>query len=887
MADIAPYTTKFWAKADKQNPTHIHLLEHHLADVGACFEALLSLPTMRQRLAQTGNRGDLDDTVVQRLAVFATLHDIGKINIGFQTKIWTSHDLANHPKRLRAGHTLDLAPVLNGTDHETCSWFFSSLGWEKMKAWDSNHGTTVSDMLIATLSHHGIPIQLIGKRHSNPLIWHPIGDLVPRKYLEHVVWLLHRWFPKAFCDGGTPLPSTPAFQHMFLGICTLADWLGSDETFFPYVSKPDNDYIAKARINAEKAVKAIGLDVTHQITSAYDFERLFSIQGSPNSIQQKAMKVPLGKELVIIESETGSGKTEAALLRFSLMYEAGLVDGMYFALPTRAAASQLHQRICDFSRNLFPEGNQPSPVLAVPGYLRAGNAKGHHLPNYQVWWEDEPDDATAKQRWAAESAKQFLAAQIAVGTVDQAMLAVLQVKHSHMRAACLARNLLVVDEVHASDSYMRVILKALLDAHMNAGGYAILMSATLGAVARQSWISALNSQGNSLSSLDDAIQVPYPAISVPSARGENVLAAGRNTIEKDVQIKAIQGMMEVSQVAQYAFNAAQQGAKVLIIRNTIAFARRTQLAIEEIAQFTHPNIFFVCHGMRTLHHGRFAAGDRQLLDRTVEVTLGKNRPDGGRVVVGTQTLEQSLDIDADLLITDLCPMDVLLQRIGRLHRHSRSDRPISCQAPICMVVLPRGADLSPLLTKGLNGLGPYDCVYQDLCILEATRRLIMDFSESKSPWRIPAMNRQLVEEATHPQALEVMTNSLGPEWLSHANEIKGVKIADGLTASNVLVKRDKSFYQDNQKVLFGDFEAEVRTRMGNEGFEVAFASPVASPFSRTDTISCLTIPAHMMRGAAVGEEPIVNHTTTSGFEFNIGHHRFQYDRLGLAKVDQQ
>ena len=185
--------------------------------------------------------------------------------------------------------------------------------------------------------------------------------------------------------------------------------------------------------------------------------------------------VPTGEHLAIIESETGSGKTEAALLRFARLYEKGLVDGLYFALPTRAAASQIHGRVSQFIRNLFPADTSPEPVLAVPGYVRAGDAAGKRLPDYEVWWDDHPDVQTEKRRGAAASTKRYLAAQIAMGTVDQAMMAVLKVKHAHMRAACLARNLLVVDEVHASDTYMSTILEHLLRAHLEAGGYAMLM----------------------------------------------------------------------------------------------------------------------------------------------------------------------------------------------------------------------------------------------------------------------------------------------------------------------------------------------------------------------------------------------------------------------------
>ena len=118
-------------------------------------------------------------------------------------------------------------------------------------------------------------------------------------------------------------------------------------------------------------------------------------------------------------------------------------------------------------------------------------------------------------------------------------------------------------------------------------------------------------------------------------------------------------------VAERALHAARDGAKVLVVRNTVGYAIATQQALEELASGDEDRaLLFSCRGVPTLHYGRFAAVDRRLLDREVEGCLGKGRRAGGLVVVGTQTLEQSLDIDADFLMTDLCPVDVLLQRIG-------------------------------------------------------------------------------------------------------------------------------------------------------------------------------------------------------------------------------
>ena len=155
-----------------------------------------------------------------------------------------------------------------------------------------------------------------------------------------------------------------------------------------------------------------------------------------------------------------------------------------------------------------------------------------------------------------------------------------------------------------------------------------------------------------------------------------------------------------------------------------------------------------------------------------------------------------MDIDADLLITDLCPMDVLLQRIGRLQRHERPEgRPAGFERAVCHVLLPDGDDLSPLLKRGSNrnGLGPGGYVYEDLRILEATRRLVAEHAEKGDPWIIPGMNRMLVERATHPDALQTLVDELGDDWIVHGHDITGVRLAEGLTARDAVIRRDVSF----------------------------------------------------------------------------------------------
>ena len=887
------YTRYHWAKFSRDKMPSIHLLEHHLADVGACMEALLQQPTIRQRLARAGGLDILDDVTEARLCVFAALHDIGKVNVGFQTRIWEYGDFPSGRRPIafdRVGHTADLTPVLNQRDSKTADWFFDALDWwwESTESWDNCEGEVVCAMFVAALSHHGSPLQLDNPlKSANPQAWREYAGLNPQDCVARIGQLVRQWFEPAFGPGAPPLPLVPEFQHHFLGLCTLADWIGSNEDWFHYVDQPDDDYISKARERAQKAVRAIGLDIGQQrsvftaMPPRLDFADLFR-HPEPNAIQQQAaMETALEEPLVIIESETGSGKTEAALWRFALMYQKGLVDGLYFALPTRAAAGQLHRRVRDFVNNLFPVEHWPQVILAVPGYAPEAYAPGAvGLQEYDEQAAHHREHGHEKP-WASERPKQYLAAQIAVGTVDQAMLGALRVRHSHLRSSCLARNLLVVDEVHASDTYMTEVIRGLLAAHTDVGGYALLMSATLGATARQKWLAPGCRTADVASlSLEEAIKSDYPAISM-SAESQPA-KAGENGQDKKVKIEPAAEMLDFDAVARRALATARQGAKVLIVRNTVDYAVKTQRAVEEAATDDDRGLLFTAgaNDKPTLHHGRFVRSDRQLLDSLVEQRLGKDRPAGGGILVGTQTLEQSLDLDADLLLTDLCPVDVLLQRIGRLHRHHR-ERPAGYSDPTCVVLLPDVDDLTPYLTRktDCNGLGPNGYVYRSLHVLEATRRLVHNYQE----WRIPEMNRELVEKATHPEALEAITKELGDDWQAHAINAEGGYIADRQQARGNVLRFNKSFLADNREILFPyGAEENIRTRLGDDRMEIALDPPPPSPFDPAQNIERLEMPLRWLRGEEAPES-VSPTATAEGFDFRIGQRRFRYDRLGLGR----
>lgn len=846
-----------------------HPLVDHMTDVAACFECLCSCHSIRRALERAASR-TLDERDIARLSVLVFLHDIGKANSGFQAKRWeTNMDIPKGWPQ-HAGHGIEAIKLF-----ETDAYLVIAPLIENICTW----GEASESLLIASISHHGRPLKKEQYGDWNKNIWKPVaGSYSPSTVLKEIGKRAEAIFPQAFKPGGEPLPEAHAFAHLFAGLVQLADWLGSDTTFFPF-SEPGEDRAETAKEKARNAISVIGLDADDWRDKLKQCAPSFAATfGNPEPRPiQSAMDDPQLGPLLILESETGSGKTEAALWRFVHLFRAGAVDSLYFALPTRVAATQIYNRVQAAVSNLWPN-NSPLTVLALSGYdTQADGAKVHRLPGFEVQWTDIPDDAKAPQRWAAETAKRFLAAPVAVGTIDQALLAALQVRHAHMRHAMLARSLLVVDEVHASDPYMTVLLEQLLKAHLNNGGQALLLSATLGSSARNRYLALTQKekrpQATSMS-FAAACAVPYPAISDHN-KTRAVAATG---ISKQVTWKAHDIIDSPEQIAHMAIAAAQQGAKVLVIRNTVPAAIATFEAIEK--HIPNPSWLFAVNGIPTLHHSRFSRQDRPRMDKAIEAQLGKQRPTGALIVVGTQTLEQSLDIDADVLITDLCPMDVLLQRVGRLHRHSRppSERPTAFQAAQAWVLTPTGHNLNPLLAKSRNGLGMFHNgggIYADLRVLEATRALLAE----RPVVSIPTDNRYLVEAATHPERLSAIQEQQGESW-----KILGQKI-EGDTGARQAIARLQALDIDQ---LFGDFEfpndVQIATRLGAQDRILHFDLKLYGPFG--EALKELPLRHHLVpQDLSPDAEPCNISQTATTTSFSLGNAKFRYTRLGLSKDD--
>jgi CRISPR-associated endonuclease/helicase Cas3 len=798
--------------------------------------------------------------MVSRLAVLVFLHDVGKLNAGFQLKVEPDSPLRRLGNVGHVGEGLRLLwPGAGGEARERAALadVRAALNLPSFGGW----GPATGPLLLAALAHHGRPVDPShGVRAAE--IWRLQSGYHPTAAAQAFGTALREAYSEAFEDG-PDLPDAPAFQHLFAGLVALADQIGSMEAFFPPGAQEGGR--AGAAAQARAALAAIGLDVGRLRAGLRDPApaAMFGWRpdAAPKPMQVALRDAPVDRRLLILEAETGSGKTEAAFLRFKTLFEAGVVDALYFAVPTRAAAAQLRDRINSASEALMGA----EAILALPGYLRAGSASGRALPEWRVEWDDDPDQALRDSRWAAETPRRFLAATVAVGTVDQAMLAALQAKWAHFRAAALSRALLVIDEVHASDAYMARVIERLLRDHLAIGGHALLMSATLGAAARRRWLT-----GAAPPSAAEAAAADYPSVSWAEGGRERLSRLDHDGREKAVAVATAPEIGQPEAVAARVLGQARAGARVLVIRNTVSLAIETVRAIEALDPEAP---LLTVDGVRAPHHGRFAAEDRLALDAAVEAALGKTSRDPV-IVVGTQTLEQSLDIDADALVTDLCPVDVLLQRIGRLHRHART-RPPGFEPAGCLVLTPEA--LAPGQGLARWGLGPFDQgggIYESIVALEATRRLMA----AAGLWRIPADNRRLVEAATHPETLTALAAALGEDWERAHGDLEGYLSARRGQASLGLVRRDEPF--DGRIELFADDE-RIRTRLGEERAIVSLPTGTVGPFGRE--VTRIALPAHFLRGFEdwdALESPDIL-LASDGLRLHVGRLTLGYTRYGL------
>jgi len=863
-----------WGKLRKCDDGQVvarYPLVSHCLDVAAVFLCLVTDSAATKSRLEALAGVNLSEDLILKLTYLVALHDCGKANSGFQSK--ESSDIHRY-----RGHVSEFLALLAA--YEPPSWVAEVLRYEELLEWGENDDEIAVKLLIASVCHHGKPKAISDVEDKfEPEIWKETPHYSPRTALEELVVtsysaILGRLDSQK--DNATSLPTNPAFQHAFSGLVMLADWIASDTQFFPYTAMADASFddrldVARRTLNQTGIIATDFLKALRGAKELNFLETLLPHGAAASPLQDciASMRLSASGQCTVVESATGSGKTEAALALAFRYMATGAVDGLYFALPSRTSAVQLRTRVYLAIKGLADKlGVEPPPViLAVPGYLEMDDHKGYRLPGFEVLWPDlEP--SSKGRAWASEHSKRYLAGAIVIGTIDQLLLSAMQVSHAHMRMSSSMRHMLIVDEVHASDAYMLRILQEVLKIHHEAGASSVLLSATLTQDALEDLVGKPQ--------VETTEKIPYPLVTnrANGAGKPTCISVPHYGISKAV-VMELRATEDISALAELVGDAVRNGARVLCIRNTVSDAIQLY---HNLSSTLGSGLFFRVNGVDALHHGRYAPADRKLLDDALEQQIGKSRKSDkkGLVVIATQTAEQSLDIDADFLITDICPGDVLLQRIGRLHRHRRDFRPLDYQRPKAIVLSPK-KPLCAFVESARDGVvrGPYGIgtVYQNVAHLELVRCRI-----AREPmWCLPQENRDIVEATCSSAAQKALETD--ESWKRHAQAVR---------ASTLMKKQLGGYALKDVQLDFGETrfqyqadETPLRTRLGEPSVPAHFPRSWTSPLG--GKVRQINVPARWVQDWTSIEEPEIVEETPDHLTFRFGGQVFQYDHLGLHR----
>jgi len=693
----------FWGKANAEVNPEPHPVLLHMLDVAA-----VGLELMDGRLPQALSADLLrvsSDCQVEPadVAFILACHDLGKITPGFQAKV---PHLAARLVALGA----DFPPTAT-TDHAAAT---AVLAPALLR--DRGVQEQASKLAIAAVAAHHGAFHAMSERSSAMRFGGAFWSSARSAASDALVQVLGAQ-PQRFSS--TP---TDAWLMGLAGLTVLADWIGSDTRFFPYHpgQRASSDYLNGpngARARARIALDALGFRrVQPQAPSqgakgaSPTFESIFGFPPRPmQSAVAAAVDSLEAPGLVIVESPTGGGKTEAALYAAESMMARFDLGGIYFALPSQATSNQMFGRV----RRYLESSADRRALDRINLHLLHGSRdlsqsytelKRLAFRASSVDGQARTDSAVVAETWFSGK-KRGLLAPFAVGTVDQAMMAALKGRHFFLRMFGLARKVLIIDEVHAYDAFMSRILDRLIAWMRVLGSGVVLLSATLPVARKAELLQAWGGRGSST----PPVKWPdYPRV-VACASAAVVHEIPRDPASsRDVALCYLRpsgdDKARIQEVAQVLVKATTNGGCVAWIHNTVGEAQAAYRALIELGISADDRILF---------HARFPLEDRLAREQRV---LGQLEPEAVRpkrlIVVATQVIEQSLDIDFDLMVTTLAPIDLLIQRAGRLHRHTtrEAERPTSLRTPTLWIVGPSSDD-------PIGAFGPSGYVYDPHILL--------------------------------------------------------------------------------------------------------------------------------------------------------------------------
>ncbi|MEZ5478743.1 MAG: CRISPR-associated helicase Cas3' [Thiolinea sp.] len=848
-----PKYFRYWGKAARPEQVtggaEYHLLAYHALDVAAVGSVLLQKHHfLRQRLATLMQLPETD--AVQWCVFLLGIHDLGKFAETFQ---YLRPDLRQHfwPQQT--------------VGHKNYSVRHDSMGemiWRQyikkqaLSCIDADEALqdSISDnlglWLQAVTGHHGYPPD------SNEQIrWHFASHDQAAAYAFFEDW--RRLMQVDFASLAHQQQAIPQTQASWLlaGVAVLCDWLGSNQDQFEFRTEYSglslSDYWEQVALPcAEQAIQEARL-LPAKPALGLSIKQLFSYVEHPTPLQIKCAALAFTPipQLFILEDVTGAGKTEAALMLAHRLISQGMAEGFYVGLPTMATANAMYERMGATYLQFYQSGKVPSLILShgarhLSERFRQSLFAAHRGVSH---YQDEESISAQCSRWLADNRKKALLADVGVGTIDQALLGILPVRHQSLRLLGLLNKVLILDEIHAYDAYTGELLRTLVKFHAALGGSIILLSATLTRKQREKLARAFG-VGGFVSQQADT----YPLLTRIASDGVTVEMAvqTRATVRREV---GVQFFHAEDAVLAYIRQAVANGQSVCWIRNTVPDARAAYATLKASLPTDSLHLF----------HSRYTLSDRLQIEGDVLTFFGKHStPEQrrGRVLVATQVVEQSLDLDFDVMVSDLAPIDLLIQRAGRLQRHNRDQQGLLLEdgvpdqrgKPVLAVHAPEMTDdpqddwYKALFPKA-------DFVYPHTLVLWRTARIL----HQQGGWFMPADEhgkrgaRAMLEfvyddEADVPAGLERRTHEAIADRLSKsdAGDFAALKLESG--------------YHKNHH---WDEEARHVTRLGEETQTVYLArweNGVLSPWMdaeryRWDLSSVRVNHAQLAKAAAVGD----------------------------------
>jgi CRISPR-associated endonuclease/helicase Cas3 len=640
-----------------------------------------------------GNWLGLDDEEAPRtLAFWSAAHDLGKASPAFQRQYSPIV-----PQLEEAGLTFPRLFIKEPCMHGTISAHVLGPLLTEMAGLDARFARRLA---YAVGGHHGswpLPAEVQALKASQ------LGEAGWTDVRRRLVGaLIETYRPATPTLRNGPRGADNAALTFLSGLVSVADWIGSSEAFFPFEAEAVDPaaYGSRAALQAEQALAELGWTAHHPPAAGAAFEELFPFH--PNPVQQAAVQIADGLDqpsLIIIETPTGSGKTEAALYLADRFGNALQQRGFYVAMPTMATSNQMHRRVGEMLGRRYPgRGLTPLLVHSQARWLK------HAVPPAIAMGDDGPSQSGEAMAWFLPR-KRSLLAPFGVGTVDQALLSVLQTRHFFVRLFGLSHKTVIFDEVHAYDTYMSRLFDRLLAWLRAVGASVVILSATLPERARVSLLEAYAG-----SDLKDAHSASYPSLTWACAGGGGAVSVVSGP-PRELTIESIGHSPQA--IVAFVAGALREGGCAAVICNRVARAQEVHRELQS-AKLVPPEDLI-------LFHARFPFAWRDEIETSVLSRFGKNGDRRSAIVVATQVIEQSLDLDFDVMVSDLAPIDFLLQRAGRLHRHPTHSRPPALASARLAIPWPNLVDGVPDFGLDRFVYEPYILLRSYLALTSLTR----------------------------------------------------------------------------------------------------------------------------------------------------------------------